>query len=257
MRKTVSVLALVLALCGMTAEARADVISIRSDSWCPYNCAPDSKKPGYGIEIAKAIFEKAGHSIDYQLMNWTRSIDRGLKGEHTAIIGARREEAQGYVLPKECVGKQGNVFAVSKDSTFSYSGTASLSGKVLGIIQSYSYNEALDEYIKKNAANPQAIDAATGDDALERNLSKLASGRLDAVVDDKAVLTYKVNEMGFSDKLKVVSSGDEASEVFLAFSPKNPKAKDYADLFDKGMEELRSSGKLAEILGRYGLSDWK
>lgn len=237
--------------------AHADIITIRSDYWCPYNCKPDSKKPGYGIEIAKEIFEKAGHTVDYQLMNWTRSIERGRAGDHVAIIGARKEEADGYVFPAEPIGRQGNKFAVPKESDFVFSGMGSLGGKLLGVIQSYSYNEGLDDYIKKNAGNAQAVDIATGDDALEKNIAKLAAGRLDAVVDDSAVLTYKINEMGLSDKMKLVSDGAEPTAIYVTFSPKNPKAKDYAALWDKGMAELRASGRLTQILDRYGLSDWK
>ena len=39
-----------LVLLGLVATAStptgADVISLRADEWCPYNCAPDSDKPG-------------------------------------------------------------------------------------------------------------------------------------------------------------------------------------------------------------------
>lgn len=241
----------------MGLKAQADTISLRSDSWCPYNCAPDAKKLGYGIEVLKAIFEKEGHTLDYQLMNWTRSIERGRAGDHTAIIGARKEEAPDFIFPTEPIGNQGNKLAILKDSTFSYNGTTSLADKRLAVIQSYSYNDTIDAYVKKNAGNKMLIDAATGDDALEKNLSKLVAGRVDVVIDDSSVLTYKINEMQISDQVKLVNEASEPTAIYVAFSPKNPKAKDYAALFDKGIEELRTNGKLRAILDRYGLADWK
>ena len=50
----------------------ADVITLRADEWCPYNCQPKSQNPGFIIEIAETVFKKAGHTIDYQVMPWAR-----------------------------------------------------------------------------------------------------------------------------------------------------------------------------------------
>ncbi len=44
--------------------------------------------------------------------------------------------------------------------------------------------------------------------------------------------------------------------VFIAFSPANPRAKEYARILDEGMKKLRSSGRLEKILGKYGIKDW-
>lgn len=47
----------------------ADEITIVADEWVPYTGNPDSMRPGYGVEIARCVFESAGHrvSLKYSL----------------------------------------------------------------------------------------------------------------------------------------------------------------------------------------------
>ncbi len=240
----------------LPTDGRADTITVRADEWCPYNCETKAKKPGYAIELLKAIYEKAGHTIDYQVMGWTRSIERTRAGEFTAIVGAAKDDAPDFVFPQKSIGLSGTAFAINTGDSLIYSGVAALEEKRLGIIHSYSYDEDLDAYIKANKNNPARIDAVSGDDALEKNLNKLIARRIDVVADDASVLLYKTDAMGLSDKVTFIHS-PKSSKVYIAFAPKNPKAKEYAELFDKGIDELRTSGKLKEILVRYGLKDWQ
>lgn len=56
-------------LIGSGGAVQADVVTLRADQWCPYNCVPGSDRPGYMIEIAREVFGRAGHQIDYQALN--------------------------------------------------------------------------------------------------------------------------------------------------------------------------------------------
>ena len=58
---------------------------------------------------------------------------------------------------------------------------------------------------------------------------------------------------------EIVSAGDvdHMDEIFMAFSPAKDSSKKYSQIFDEGLVELRKSGKLQEILDRYGVKDWK
>jgi polar amino acid transport system substrate-binding protein len=236
--------------------ARADVITIRADEWCPYNCAPSAKKIGFGIEIAKEIFEKAGHSIDYRILTWTRAIEETRANNYTAILGANQTEVPDFLYPKEAIGLYQTAFASLKEKPFDYGGPNSLQGKIIGVIQSYSYDDDIDEYIKESKNDPTRVDMTAGDEALVKNLNKLMAGRIDVVVDGAYVLLYKADEMQISDKVHF-SSSDKYDQIYIAFSPKNPKSQEYADILDKGIAEMRASGRLKEILARYGLKDWK
>lgn len=236
--------------------AQADVITLRADEWCPYNCAEDSDKPGYGIEVAKEIFSKAGHTVEYKTMAWARALEEGRKGGIAAVIGADKTEAADYVFPDQAIAIIDNTFVVKKGNAWKYAGPASLEKIKLGAIQGYSYSGEVGTYMNATAKNAARIDMVGGDNALEMNLKKLVAGRVDATVDAKPVLAYKLLKLNLADKVEFAGSVDP-SEIYIAFSPANPKAKEYAAILDKGIAEMRASGRLKQILDRYGVTDWK
>lgn len=248
-------LALLLSL--IVTPGLADTITIRADVWCPYNCEPSAKKPGYGIEIVKAIFENAGHHIDYGNLNWANSIERTRNGEFTAIIGATRNDAPDFVFPNATIGMSSITYAVRENDPSIIHSVDDLGSKLLGVIDAYSYNPVVDAYIAKFKSDAKKIHVSAGDDALETNIDLLLKNKLDVVCDDTNVIYYKTNKMSVFNKLKMSQDTGKLSNIYLAFAPGNPKAKEYAALFDKGIAELRSNGQLKQILQKYGLSDWQ
>lgn len=234
----------------------ADVISLRADPYCPYNCKPDSERPGYLIEIARAVFEPAGHTIDYRSLNWSRALAEARKGQYDGVVGGLKSDAPDFVYPDVPLGSAQFCFYTKKSSAWSYSGVASLSGITLGVVANYSFGETLDPYIKANAGNVRKIDAVSGDAALDSNVKKLLLGRVGAVLDDAAVVSFYLAGKKLTDETRVAGC-DGAKEIYIGFSPANPKSKDRAALLAAGLETLRASGELAKILERYGLKDWK
>jgi len=65
----------------------------------------------------------------------------------------------------------------------------------------------------------------------------------------------KIEDAGI-DPISSKESLDE-SKLYIAFSPKNPKSKEYAKLITDGIEQMRLSGELSQILAKYKLTDWR
>ncbi|MBF0379047.1 MAG: hypothetical protein HQK72_16440, partial [Desulfamplus sp.] len=67
------------------------------------------------------------------------------------------------------------------------------------------------------------------------------------------------HQMGVLQDVEIAGTlpTDKTDYIFIAFSPNNPKSKDYATLITEGIKEMRANGKLKEILNSYGLEDWK
>ncbi|MEI6559352.1 MAG: transporter substrate-binding domain-containing protein [Rhodospirillaceae bacterium] len=234
----------------------ADSITLRADEWCPYNCAAGSDKPGYGIEIVKEIFAKAGHTIEYGTEAWARALEECGKGTVVAVIGAARKDAPTFVYPESHYGIADNSFVVRKGNPWRLAGVESLEKLKVGIIQGYAYDGTVGDYLTANLANKARTDVVGGDNALELNLKKVVAGRVDTTVDAMAVLSYKINQLGIADKLEMAGTTDQ-SLIYVAFSPGHPKAREYAKLFDEGLAGLRASGRLKQILDRYNLKDWQ
>jgi ABC-type amino acid transport substrate-binding protein len=92
-----SALAACVALLGLAAPAAlADTIRLRADAYCPTNCAPDAARPGYAVEIAREVFEAAGHEVEYDLLAWPRAIADAQAGLYDGVIGAAAEEVPGF-----------------------------------------------------------------------------------------------------------------------------------------------------------------
>ena len=247
--------AVALLLAAASPCAARPVVSLRADIWCPYNCAAGSDHPGYAVEIAQAVFNAAGFDVDYQLLNWTRSIDEVRQGAADAVIGAYSTDVAGFVLPDEPIGRGRVGFAARQASAFHYTGPQSLVGRRLGIVASYDFPGALGDYLHTLRGDKSRIQYMSGERALAKNLLKLISGRVDLVLDDARVLERLINELQLQDQ--VTFTEDRTSlPVYIAFSPASPNSARYARILSAGIVRLRASGQLAAILARYGLQDW-
>lgn len=233
----------------------AGAIQVRADAWPPYNAEPNSEKPGYAVEILKAIFPD--DTINYQIMPWQRAIADVTEGKIDCIIGASLTDAPGCIFPEEPVGVMKNTFFVKKGSSWKFDGLDSIKSVKLGAVKGYAYDEgALDEYIKSGTA--PAVQAVAGDNPLEGNIKKLLAGRIDVVVENEPVMIWSLKQMSVPQG-DVISAGTLAkpSNLFIAFAPTKPESKARAEQFSAKLKELRASGELKKILDKYEVTDWK
>lgn len=101
------------------------------------------------------------------------------------------------------------------------------------------------------------IQVMTGNQPLRRNVMKLLNKRIDAIVDNEAVILNIAREMGVSDQIRLAGYGSEPAYIYIAFSPVLPNSQRYAKLLSDGIVQLRNNSQLNKILFRYGLKDWK
>jgi polar amino acid transport system substrate-binding protein len=241
-----------LLLLGVTQLSFADTVSFRADVWCPYNCDPKDKNPGYITEVIDSVLLKKGHKMDYQILAWNRALLEVTDGKYNAVIGASETDIKGGINT-ESFGSSKSCFFVKKESAFKFGGVSTLNGKKVGIIKDYKYGDEIDKDIASRAAG---YDISFGDDALTLNIRKLDAGRVDVVLEDDAVFNYTAMKEKMSGKF--VSGGClEANLIFVQFGPKNPKNAEYAKAISEGLNELRASGELKKILDKYNLKDWK
>lgn len=253
-RFTFLVWAATLVVSGSPLESKADTLTLVADEWCPYNCAPESDKPGFMVEVAQFAFKKTGHKIEYKIMPWARAIEESRAGNFSGIIGAFKEDAPDFVFPAYEISQASSDFFVLAKEPWRYSAEASLKGVPVGVIRDYSYGEEFDVYVKKHENEPALIQIVSGDDALQKNVNKLIAGRIKAVLEDRAVMKHYLAANSLNDKITLAGSLG-AENVYIAFSPKNPKSAEYAKTLSEGITALRESGELKSILSRYGINE--
>lgn len=258
-KQIIILLTISLFLFGAAAADAADAnrIIIAADNWCPFNCTPDSQKPGYMVEVAKEIFEQKGYTLEYQILPWARALSHARKGIIHGVIGPYIEDAPDFVFPEQELAMIGFSIFVEKNTDWVYDGIQSLSLISLGVINDYAYNDKIDNYILENMGEFNKIQISSGEVPLKRNIKKVLAGRMDALLESPPVFLYTAAEMGVKDQLKSAGQVVAPKKAYIGFSPRIPNAKKYAAWLSQGIEEMRKSGRLDEILGRYNLKDWR
>ncbi len=245
----------IISFCNICA---ADTIRLAADAWYPFNGQPTSEKPGYMVEIAKAIFERRGHTVEYRLVPWTQAIEDARKGYIDGIIGAEKTDAPDFIFPTEPLGKISDAFFVKAESTWNFSGIPSLANQRLGYVADYSYSKEMDRYIRENSTNPKLLQGAVESRGVNQNIVKMLLGRLDVIIEVPEVFWSTVEQMSLKkEKFREAGHEEEFTEVYIAFSPSSKRSAQYARTLSYGIDLMRKNGKLKEILDRYGISDWK
>ena len=234
------------------AENAKQEIIFSGDYWCPYNCEPNSEYEGYMVDILKAIFDAEGYSVKYQLSNWSRALKETRSGRFHGVIGALKGDAPDFLYHKTALGQSSTSIWAHKKTNITYKQLSDLDPFTIGISQDYSYGKTTDTYLAQQPKNK--VSALSGLEPLNRNIQRLKN-RIDVLLEDESVMLHHLKQS--TNALPIKLAGIICSEdVFVALSPVNPNAKRYAKIIDEGIEKLRTSGALASILARYGLTDW-
>jgi polar amino acid transport system substrate-binding protein len=237
------------------AFAERKTVIIAADAWCPYNCDEKSGKPGFMIDIAREIFGDNGYSVIYQNQSWTTALSNVTSGKIDAIVGAAAVEARDLRLAGEPLGENQTCFYTRTDDLFQYKAGMSLKSRRVGVISGYLYGTAIDQYLAKSRADYNLVQIVTGEKPLLQNIRKLKARRIDTLVENKIVMDFSMGHYRV-DGLR--RAGCEApSSLYIAFSPKREDAGHLAEMINIGIRSMRKNGKMASILGSYGLTDWK
>ncbi len=226
---------------------------LAADEWCPYNCIPNSKKPGYMVEIAREVFKD--RKVIYKLRPWKRAMSMAQQNQIDGIIGAVDSESKGLFMPSNEQGILDGHYFAKKNVKWKITKISDIKkyNLKLGIVAGYGYADEVDQFIKKN---PKHIYSSYGAKAMPKLIQLLKMGRINLLTDDKSVFWYKVKELNVDSKIfKSVGrpgSNIAAKKLYISFYDKKN-----AKLLSDGMNKIRKSGKLEKILEKYNLKDWK
>jgi len=231
----------------------AESVILAADHWCPHTCDPATGKNGYMIDLAQEAFALSGIKTVYQVRPWATSMADIRAGLIDGVVGVLGTEAPDLPHNKMALGRQSNAFVVLADDGFTMHGLDSLTAKRIAMVKDYSYSPDIDAWL---ATHADQIQTQPGNRAAESNLAHLLNGKVNVVVDDEAVLRDAVIRLGLTGKVR--TAGRQAGgTLHIAFSATRSNGKELAAMLDAGIAKLRESGRLAEILAGYGLSDWQ
>lgn len=240
----------------LTSQSQAqETVKVVADPWCPFTCDPAGDKPGILAEVAKEIFEKAGYKFVYESTSWARAVDQTRAGEFNAVMGALVSDAPDFIFPKANVAQQESCFYTLKDSKWKFAGAASFKDFSVGVVKDYSYGDPLDAWVAKNGETKN-VTKIHGVDTAKKLRDILVAGRVVAMAEDKSVVSYLTNsdpDAASKEAWKQVKSAgcQKSLPLHVAFSPKAANSKALVEIFDKGVKDLKASGRLEAIRSKY------
>ncbi len=260
-RNVVFMMVMVIAFSSMNDLVYGDTVRGVTMRACPYTCDPvlDDGKDGFMVEIAKVAFRRAGHTYTVKIEPFPRAMKSVVDGTYDAMTVCNPADVSesDLLFPEVTSGLATASFIVRKGETWKYTGVESLKQIRLGSVVGYTWsNEAVNQYLQ-NTQFP-AVQNISVEEPVKNNLLKLRLNRTDAYLDIIESAKYMASKIGINFDKEFASAGDlEKTPHYTAFYPQHPKAREYARIMSEGMRALRASGKLAQILAKYGLKDWE
>ena len=252
-------LAILLAVPFSVYAEQPKVLTVVADTYCPYNCAEGAKPEGLILDITREVFEPKGYQIRYRVVPWTRALKMVKDGQADIALGSLPEEAEthGLIKGNEPIGYATDCVYVHANNPLKYNNRADdlNSLKSVGTVTDFQYYEQFGEWLQRPENKRKNI-SSRGETASQINLIHLASGRLDGVFETSAVMDYLIMQQRAEGKVRVAGCQKQQS-VFNLFSPLRKDARQLAVELDEGILALEKSGKIKEILARYGIHEWK
>jgi polar amino acid transport system substrate-binding protein len=255
MRESRILLAAIWMLSAAMACAAPQTLTFAADTWCPFNCAPNTLKQGFIVDIVRAVYEPLGYKVNYQVMPWPRAIAEARSGNLSGLLSTPKSAAiQDLLFPKDPVGIMQNALFKRHDDDWRYDGVASLNQERIGLVQGYVFTGEIGQYLNDAIdTHSTYLDLSRGESAGPRNILKLALGRVDLIADDVSVVEYEHNAQHLQVPFDRATDIGPPMMIYVAFPTNNPQSVALAKILDAGVSRLRRSGKLRTILAQYGV----
>lgn len=225
----------------MSSITYSDTIQFDIGEWPPYTSKSDPNSKVVETVIKEAM-EHAGHKVKYSYYPWKRSYENVVEGTSAGTFPwfSNQEREQMFHLSTE-VMKNKEVFFYNKASKFDWETYEDLKKYNIGGTVGYSSVKLLEsEGLKLSVVAKE-----------ENNFKKLQAGRIDAVPAGYHVglkLISKHLKKNALDTIGIHPKPLTEAGMFILFSKKRPKSKQYAEDFKKGLMHLKESGRYDEIM---------
>jgi len=256
---TLGLLLFALLTSPVSAQSPKAISIVAPKFWCPFACDANSPQQGFAIEIARAAFLEFGITVNYTNMPYDRALLEVKKGVMVqAVVPTFKEEAPHFIYPNNATSATEYCFYVKQNSGWHFMDFPDLKNIRFAATSGYIYSPKMDAYIAQHTEKTTGrVYLLKGEDIPIRMFQMIINGRYEAFLEDTRLIDFlrsngKLAGLKKAGCLAVINYG------YLALTPSKVfPSKQMAKYFDEGMLILRNSGKLKEILDKYGVQDWQ
>ena len=230
-----------LVVLGWSTWAAAKDLVLFDEANPPYMYGSEGKAVGIYPALLAEAFKRAGLEADLGVGPWKRDL-AGLDAGENGVGGIYKnsERLLKYDYSDKLFDEIILVF-IQKGKAFPFDGINSLKGKTVGVIRGWSYGDDFDGAVKDGSITIEG----TASDAL--NFSKLANGRLDAVLAIRESGAAALSSEGLADKVEALTPPLSSAPSFLAFNKKAGKVEALAKI-NAALAAMHQDGSFDQII---------
>ncbi|WP_187170486.1 substrate-binding periplasmic protein [Salidesulfovibrio onnuriiensis] len=244
------------AFMAMSALAAQKVTIVGDSDYPPYSFDNNGKMDGIYVRILQKIFpQMTDYDVEFKLIPWKRGLALVEKGEALGIVPPYyRPEKRPWIKPysdpiiKEEVAVFCNKKVLDKPRTkFPEDYYGLLFGNNMG------FAAGGKDFTDAVATGKIKMEETKGTD---KNLQKLASGRVDCYINDKQAILWSLKQLAADGKLMgnpddvVESQIISGEEGYIGFSAKLDAA-DFAAKFNALLKAMKDSGEVDAIIKEF------
>lgn len=229
-------------------RAAADSVRITTGEWAPYT---SHTLPNDGLlsEIARAAFADQGITMTLAFFPWGRADQLSKSGEWDGTIAyAKNRDREKYFLFSDplYVGKY--VLFHLKKHPLEWNTLADL--KDVPMASTIAFGGMGQEFLDAEKAGQLKVERLPSD---VQSFNMLFNDRVRAVPSDLEVGLFLIKKNFPNEMNRVTYSSHpiKNSEYRLVISKKNPHAAKLIESFNKGLKNLKTSGRYKKILNKW------
>ena len=245
MQTAVIKLITVILISGMSLLAKAEPnttpVNFAIGEWPPYT---SEKTTAYLESVVEEIFVSQGYEVEFNYYPWKRSYEKVRLGESVAtfpwFIDTDRKDDQNFFISDQSITDANEVFFYRKDQSFDWQTYSDLKHLRIGGVVGYSHVTRL----KKHGLDVNLVSSEN------QMFLMLAAGRLDIVPANQKAGWHIIKQHFPKDKQALLTFHAKPlmqDSMHIFFSRQHFQGKHLVEVFDKGMKQLKASGRYQEL----------
>ena len=224
----------------MACVTNAEKITLANGDWAPY-MSKDLKQHGYMSHIVKEAFASQGVEVNYVFLPWKRGFEDAKAGKYqgSLIWGFNEKRAKDFLF-SDPVAQLGTSLFHLKSKAFEWSKPEDLKGLKLGGVVGYAYG--VEDLETKGTIKILRISSA------DANYRKLASGRIDIVLEDTEVGHGLVSKLGLAETVTAHPKTLKPRDYSVIISKKVANGQHLLDAFNKGLKAIKADGRYQQFV---------
>lgn len=249
---------LLISTFGLSTLANADDSRVKFaiGEWQPYT-GEDIANYGMATEIVTAALSAVGLKPEYRFFPWRRAEAVVGDGEFFGTFPYKETpERVGKFYFSDVLFKSSFGILIHKDnqsvSGFTYKKINDFENYSVGILAG---TDAVSLPLKAAGVKIEEVKNAN------QNIKKLLNGRVDFIIDDRAVLYQSLQEVFANNHEKIndfkfLKKGFGEENVFgIMVSTRYPNSQEIMEKINSGLMNIRENGEYQKILTKYGFSE--